>query len=683
MSSVTADLRVRLAPRAFPLVWLAAPALLGLSRLLPADGAGLALRLGAATACLLLPGALIARALGRHGLAPAFVWSLAALFLGMALMFAMHGSLWLAYAVMAGAGLCAAPFAVRRPAPRIAGVGLAVLALGIAVGIALWWVAAFGGDAFFHIARVRKLVDFGSISLRSLDEYRDGGLHPGYAFPLWHGFVGLISKLAGADPAETVLHAPTVLLPVSFLLTYEAGTTLFRSRWAGLATMLAQFALLGLAPGHGGSLISLGLAANASRMLVLPALLALVFAYVREPSWPGVASVAAAAGALTLIHPPHAALVAVVLAGFLVARALLAGREAVPVAAALAAVLVPAAAVAAWLLPIVRETVAHNPGATELRRAFSNYRFELDVFGLHSYRLKPELFGRAGAVAVGALAVLPLAVFASRRLWAAFALGGLLAVFTVALLPFVFPRFADATSISQARRLVGFAPREFALVGGALVLARLVGPLVLAVGLAAGIVLQQVTPGDFELPYRHAQGGPGWLTWASFAAGGAALLAGVLAGRFLPRLERSGPLAAAAVALFVLPVAVHGFAHWSTRAAPRKPLPAPLLQALRERIRIPERAVVFSDALTAYKLAASLPVYVNATPPVHSSDTRANHPAERVRDELRFFRRGGPLSVLRRYGASWLLVDRTDAPHIRFPLPQAYSDRRYVLYRVP
>ena len=79
------------------------------------------------------------------------------------------------------------PFALRRPPPRIAAWSLAILGLGLAVGIALWWVAAFGGDAFFHLARVRKLVDFDSISLRSLDEYKDGGLHPGYAFPLWHG----------------------------------------------------------------------------------------------------------------------------------------------------------------------------------------------------------------------------------------------------------------------------------------------------------------------------------------------------------------------------------------------------------------------------------------------------------------------------------------------------------------
>jgi hypothetical protein len=75
-------------------------------------------------------------------------------------------------------------------------------------------------------------------------------------------------------------------------------------------------------------------------------------------------------------------------------------------------------------------------------------------------------------------------------------------------------------------------------------------------------------------------------------------------------------------------------------------------------------------------------VYVNSTPPIHSSDTKANHPARRVRDEQRFFRDGGPLSVLRRYGAGWLLVDRTRVQHTRFNLPRVYADGRYVLYRM-
>jgi hypothetical protein len=100
VSAITAELRLgrtRVLPFAW---WLAAPALLGLSRLAPATGFGLGFRLIAATACLLLPGALIARAFRLEGAAPAFTWSLAALFLGMAVMFAVHGSIWLAAAVM-------------------------------------------------------------------------------------------------------------------------------------------------------------------------------------------------------------------------------------------------------------------------------------------------------------------------------------------------------------------------------------------------------------------------------------------------------------------------------------------------------------------------------------------------------------------------------------------------------
>jgi hypothetical protein len=680
MSVLAEDLRVRFAPAAFPLAWLAAPALLGVSRLLPATGFGLGLRLAAATACLLIPGAVVSRALRLEGLSPVVVWSLAALFAGMALMFAVHGSIWLPLAVLGAVALLTAPFAARRPAPRFAPWTIGVLLVGLAAGISLWWLASYGGDTFFHLGRVRKLDDLGSLSLRSLDEYRDGGLHPGYAFPLWHGFLALVSKLAGVDPSEVVLHGPTVLMPLFFGLTYEAGAALFRSRWAGLATLLAQFALLGLAPGHGGAFVSLPLAADASRMLVLPALLALVFIYVRVPSWQLLASIAAAAGAMTLIHPPHSALVLIVLAGFLAVRALLYPHDLRPLATAVAAVAVPTAAVGVWLLPILRETSAHNPGHAELRRAFAHYPYELDVFSLHSYRLKPELFGRTGAVAVAALVLIPLAVFARRRLWSAFVLGGMLIGFAVALLAFVFPHLADAVSISQARRVVGFTPRAFAVAGGLLVLAQLLGWLVLPIALAAGVILQWQLPGDFTKPYHHLHGGPPWLTWVSFAAAGAALLLAVVGRRLVPQLERDGPLVAAAAALFVLPVAVHGYSHWSTPASARKPLPAPLVTALRDRL--PNRAVVFADATNGYELVAALPVYVNATPPAHSSDTRANHPARRVHDAHRFFRDHGPLSVLHRYGADWLLVDKKFDGKRPFELPRVWTNGRYVLYRV-
>jgi hypothetical protein len=368
-----------------------------------------------------------------------------------------------------------------------------------------------------------------------------------------------------------------------------------------------------------------------------------------------------------------------VLGGFLVARVLLTRTDLVPLGAALLAVAVPTGAVALWLRPILHETAAQNPGTKELRHAFASYPSELDVFGLHSYRLKPELFGRGGAIAVAALVLLPLAVLARRRLWAALALGGMLAVLAVSLLTFVFPHFADVVSISQARRLVGFSPRAFVLAGAALVLARLLGPIVLPVGLAAGILLQWQVPGDFGSPYRHAHGGPAWLTWAAFATAGAALLVAVVVRR-VPQLERDGPFAAAAVVLFLVPVAVHGYSNWSAPPTARTPLPPKLTRALERRV--PERAVVFTDPQTGYELVAALPVYVNATPAVHSSDTRANHPGRRDREALRFFRDGGPLSLPRRYGAKWLLVDRVLDGDKRFPLQQAYADGRYVLYRL-
>src|SRR5207237_2442071 len=84
-----------------------------LARLLPADGIGLGLRLGAATACLLVPGVLISRALRLRGFAPALAWSLAALLLALAITFAVHGSLWLTLAIMGALTVAALPFALR------------------------------------------------------------------------------------------------------------------------------------------------------------------------------------------------------------------------------------------------------------------------------------------------------------------------------------------------------------------------------------------------------------------------------------------------------------------------------------------------------------------------------------------------------------------------------------------
>ena len=77
------------------------------------------MRLAAATACLLLPGALVARALRVPGFSAALAWSLGALFAATAVMFAVHSSLSLALILLAAIAAAALVVAVLRPSNRL------------------------------------------------------------------------------------------------------------------------------------------------------------------------------------------------------------------------------------------------------------------------------------------------------------------------------------------------------------------------------------------------------------------------------------------------------------------------------------------------------------------------------------------------------------------------------------
>ena len=173
---------------------------------------------------------------------------------------------------------------------------------------------------------------------------------------------------------------------------------------------------------------------------------------------------------------------------------------------ALAGLVLPAAAFLAWLIPVVRDTASHAPGKDDLHRAFTQYAGQLDVSSDTSYRLVPEVFGRAGAIAIVALLFVPLAGLALRRRWAAYVLGGFLAVAAVMLISPLFVLFSDLVSISQSRRAAGFWPLSFAFAGGFVVLAALLRGLILPLALAAGIVLQLAYPGEFD--YKLHEGGP-------------------------------------------------------------------------------------------------------------------------------------------------------------------------------
>ena len=654
-------------------------ALVAVRWLLPETGPGLLLRLALATALVLLPGWLIARALGQRSASATLAWGLVTLFGALAVMFLSHGSLDLAATLLVVVGLAVWPVARhRRVVPLGPAWGL-VAAAGVLLGLLLWSVAGeIGGDGLFHLARVRKLGAFDALSLGSVNEFADGGLHPGYAFPLWHGFLALVASVAGVDPAAVVLHEPSVLAPLALLLAYEAGRALFRAAAPAVAVVLAQVALTALAPGYGGAYTALALPATAARQLLVPAALALAFGAAAEPSRARLASAGAAGLVLAVVHPTYAPFLWLPFAGFLLVRAVVARREAPRIAAALAALAVPGALFLAWLTPVVRDTASHGPSGDEVRRALVHYAGQLDVRSETSYALAPEVFGRSGAVAVAALLLVPFAAFAWRRRWAAYVLGGSLAVLLVTLVPWLFTPFSDLVSISQSRRFAGFLPFAFAFAGGLTVLAGRLRGLVLPLALAAGVVFQLVWPGDFG--YRLDQGGPAVVTWIA-ALGALAGLALAALGR-LRTVREQGAVAAVAAALLVLPVAVHGFREWSpSTARPPSPLTGGLVEALRERV--PPGAVVFSDLETSYRIAAFAPVYVASAPPGHVADTRENRPYERRADARAFFR-NGDLAIPQRYRADWFVLDRSRFDvQLRPGLELVYADGRFALYRLP
>jgi hypothetical protein len=603
------------------------------------------LRLALATLLVLLPGRLIARALGQRGTAATLAWALAAQFVAWSVVFLVHGTVWLAIGVLAAiavaAGLAGARIPIERTPPR-PGIRAGVVAGGVVLGLLLWHVSGIvAGDGLFHLARVRKLVALGHLHLRSVDELAGGGLHPGYAFPLWHGMLATIAKLSGLDPGVVVRHEASLLAPIACLVAWEAGVAVFDSATAGLAVLAGQLGLYAFAAGHGGAYAQLALPGTAARQILVPAGIALFFLFVRSSRLPDAAALAAIFGALALVHVTYAVFAVIPLAAYALVRF----QEWRVSGAALVAAGAPVALAVLWLRPLLDETVSHNPGTTTLAAGLAKYADELDVWSQHRYRVAPELVGRSGAVAVAALVLVPLAALAARRRWSAYVLGGTVAILALMLVPTLFVHLSNAASLSQSRRAAGFVPFTFAFAGGLGLLAR--SWLLVPLGLLAGIAVQHYWPGDFAYGLRN--GGPATATWIAFVGGAIGLAATPYFRRRRP--VREWPTRAAVAAwLFVLPVAVHGFRHWTPlNTSDRFALSPALVRALAA---LPAGAVVIADPTLSYRIAAAAPVYVVAAPPEHVADTHANNPYARVREVRRWLATDDP-AVPRRYHATW------------------------------
>ena len=190
----------------------------------------------------------------------------------------------------------------------------------------------------------------------------------------------------------------------------------------------------------------------------------------------------------------------------------------------LAAALVPTGLTLLWLKPIVDETISHDPGPAERLRALRHYGDQLVV----TTTITTGSRRRCSAAAARSRSRRSCCCRspASSRDGAGrrSPLAGSLAILLLTEVPWLFVHFSDAVSLSQARRIAGFAPLTFALVGALALLAR--SMLVLPLALVAGIVLQRLWPGDFDYGLRH--GGPALATWIALFGGLAAVVVGLV-----------------------------------------------------------------------------------------------------------------------------------------------------------
>ena len=620
----------------------------------------LLLRLALATAVVLAPGWAVARALGLRGVSATVAWSLALVFGALAVTFALGPSLTVTLVLLLAGGVVRRPVRDPRakPAPRAFPAGGGSRRAGAVLGVLLWHVAGeVGGDGYFHLARVRKLLAFDELSLEGVGEFVDGGLHPGYAFPLWHGFLALVAKVAMVDPRDVVLHEASVLAPIAVLAAYEAGLALFRAVGPAAAAAAAQVALIALRarprrrvhrpraarhrlapdPRAGRARARArgcrravargarddrrgGLRARSrpSDLRDLP--LDPVRRLPRSPRWAWTRDDArrdrrGARGA----RRSRRALLRLAAAGRARHRLALAGRR---------------ARCAAAVAQYAGQLVVSDDG--------------------ERYALAPELFGRGGAVAVAALAA-----GAARRAGGAAPVGGL----RRRRLGGGAADRADAVALHAVQR-PRLALAVAARGGLPAVRVRLRGRAGGRVGAAAALAAADRARGrasccSCSIPAtsttcsrtagRRSRPGPRRSgAWSRSSSGLRRRLS-------LERAAGRGGGAVPAAGLRARPVRTGRRTRRGgrTRSRPR------CGEALRDGC--PSGAVLFSDLESSYRAAAAAPVYIAAAPPGHVADTEENRPyaaARRRAPLLRHRRPRDPAAVRRR----WLLIDRERFP---------------------
>ena len=505
--------------------------------------------------------------------------------------------------------------------------------------------------------RVRKLDDFGSLTLRAVDEFRDGGLHPGYAFPLWHGVPRARRAARRASTRRAVvLHESSRARAARVARRLRGGRRRVPlARRSALAVPPRRSALFALAPGHGGSYRTLALPATAARLLLVPAALALVFR-ARRATRRGrvrVRSRPPGSRSRSCTRPTRSSCSCRSPASSRVRCSRARDVRASAARSPRSRCRPPRSR--SGCADRARDASRATPKRRERRGRSQHYPGQVDVSRRTRYRLAPEVLDRTRRDRGGGARARPARRARAAPPLGAFVLGGTLLVLALMLVAELFTRFSDARlalAVAPRRRLRAAPVRARRRRGGAC--PRCSGRSCCRVALVAGIVLQPEYPGDFG--YGLGTGGPAVVTWFALVGGAAALVVARSARAVRLRFERPGVLAGAGRACSSScrsrsTASASGRGPRRTDAA----LPPGLVAALRDDV--PERSVVFSDPETSYRIAAA---GRSTSPPRRrrtSPTRRRTDPNERAatRAALPRTRRARDPAPLRR---RFVLVDR-------------------------
>jgi hypothetical protein len=634
---------------------------------------------------LVLPGAVILRLLGwPRSLAAALpacaVWSVTALAPGFMLMLLVGRGLFVA--ILWLLAVIAVGLVLGRGTPVEVEFRLswALLFLGSMAGLALLlWLGSWNnvGDAVEHIARMRKITDL-SPPAHHLDQLGllppGTGLHPGYAFPLWHATGAVIVWITGLEETTMFRFWPAALVPFVALAIYRAGRSMFGCREAGIATFIAYLGLFAFPAGvYYFSLISYP--GNISIFLFWPLVIDRLFTYLREGGREPLWTIAAAAFAVSAIHGSYAPFMILLVGLFFITRLVIVRdrSELRRMGLAFGFLTVPFLLFLIWLFP------AADSSASTVSRAGEHFFTIVNRNG-SLVSMKADWLTRGGPLAVAALLCVPLASSAMRTRAAAFVASTSAAVILILLVPQIFTPFAHVLSVSQGRRFIFYLPWAFALVGGALILARFRWYAVAAAFLV-GLWLHRVWPGDFH--YTLHDPGPGWVAWVAAAGAIVAIVLGAL-GKLDFRYRNTWALPI--VAAFTIPVAVPGIYHMKIDRPEPDRINDHLIAAVNKYVTSDD--VVLGPPKSAYRLSAQAPVYIVAAAGGHGGDTVKNqHPLRRL-EAKEFFDPGTSFTrdqaIIDHWGADWVIV-RKDIAYPRAFLSRftpVYDDKNWALYPV-